>query len=218
MTHRCAGARVQAFAFGSYVPATTTTAATDGTYRLTGLKPGSYRIRFLGPEGSSYATEFYWDTITVGPPATVTGIDADLDASSTVSGSVSGPAGPVAGAEIALFSDGDGYVAGRGATTGADGTFTVSDVPDGTYRVRVTPPAGSGLATEWYGERRRPVVGHRDRRVRWFRHRHRRAPQALTGPPAPVPVLACRHGSAGTPTAAADARQVGTRTADRRRR
>jgi hypothetical protein len=153
-----AAARVRLFpTSGGYVPVATATAAADGTYVLSGIAPGDYYVRFVGPVDGSYRSDWYRDDemylrtlVTVGIEGTVTGIDGDLDPASTVSGVVSGPDGPVAGAKVSLYSNTDRYLASIEATTASDGTFTATGVPAGSYRVMVRPPAGSGLAAEWY--------------------------------------------------------------------
>jgi hypothetical protein len=50
--------------------------------------------------------------------------------------------GGVAGARVQIVGDG----ASREGTTGADGNYDFQDLPAGSYRVTVTPPAGLALA------------------------------------------------------------------------
>lgn len=57
---------------------------------------------------------------------------------------------PVAGARVSLFAPTDTFAPTRRVDTAADGTFSAADLPYGTYRVQITPPAGSGLVLEWH--------------------------------------------------------------------
>jgi hypothetical protein len=66
-----------------------------------------------------------------------------VDAGSTISGTVLGPADvPLAGAAVRLVSDG---VPSTVAVTTAGGSFALDAAPGGTVTVEVTPPDGSGL-------------------------------------------------------------------------
>ena len=80
-------------------------------------------------------------TATVPPGATapVTGQDFVLPALPTVSGTVTGPDGPVAGVTVELVGSTSTYR----AVTRADGTYALPRVPAGSYSLAVpTPPAG----------------------------------------------------------------------------
>jgi hypothetical protein len=59
---------------------------------------------------------------------------------------------PVSGASITVVTAGQGItgaIVGQ-ATTDANGSFTVANLTVGSYRLNVTPPAGSGLSTAFY--------------------------------------------------------------------
>lgn len=53
---------------------------------------------------------------------------------------------PVAGVEVVLFGDAEVMP----VTTAPDGRYAVADVPDGEYRLRFAPPAGSDLAATFW--------------------------------------------------------------------
>ncbi len=109
-------------------PRSVTTGA-DGTYDAA-VSAGAYTITV---RAFGYVTATRNATVTAGATATV---DVELVAAArhTVSGTVTlqGNGAPVAGATVTLAS------ALPQATTGADGTFSVPDVPEGTYTLSVT--------------------------------------------------------------------------------
>jgi len=105
------------------------TTGTDGTYDVA-VSAGDYTltVRAFG-----YLTATRTATVTAGA---TTSVDVDLAAAPrhAVSGTVTLQAtgAPVAGATVTLAS------ALPPATTGADGTFSVADVPEGTYTLSVS--------------------------------------------------------------------------------
>ncbi|HVG25344.1 MAG TPA: carboxypeptidase-like regulatory domain-containing protein [Thermoanaerobaculia bacterium] len=104
------------------------TTLANGQYTLL-VAPGAYRLLVFDPR-LDYATSYAPDTRTVAVDATTTH-DFTMRRGTRVSGSVrQGNDAPVAGAEVLVF-DLAGNSAG-GATTGADGTFTLVVLP-GTY-------------------------------------------------------------------------------------
>ena len=56
----------------------------------------------------------------------------------------------MAGARVVFYSPTDKYAGSYEAVTGVDGSFAIAALPSNTYRVRIVPPSGSGLAVEWY--------------------------------------------------------------------
>lgn len=113
----------------------------DGRFHVGGIPAGEYRVCFYPIVGYSHEC---WDDaegLDAATPVVLvdgearTGIDAVLDPLASVSGSVTGPDGaPVAGAEVTLSS-----ATGLATTTLADGTFTITDVPRGSWAVCVQP-------------------------------------------------------------------------------
>lgn len=139
-------------------PAATTTSLSSGLYWFAELANGEYRVHVTPPAGSPYAPTW------VGGPTreratamTVTDFggthraDVVLQAPVSVTGTVTDGAGAaLPGAEVAVFATGTAWLPSATATTGADGTYAVAGLASGSYEVRVRPPTGSGLATEWH--------------------------------------------------------------------
>lgn len=154
-----AGVTVSASSAADTVVRTTTTAA-DGTYKLTGLPTGSYRLRFSS-DTLPVAAE-WWNNVPDFASATPvavrasqirTGFNAYLDRPSTISGHVTLPPGVVA-------ADGqvhvDAYSPARElvgtADVRADGTYTIRGMTPGTYRLLFRAD-GLPVAYEWWQDR-----------------------------------------------------------------
>ncbi len=136
-----------------------TRTASDGTYTIQGLLPGDYRVQARAP-GQGLAGEFYNDTtdwslataVTVATGATQGGIDFTLVQGGSISGTVYEADGvtPVANANVWANS----YVCcgdGNGTRTGSDGTYTISALAPGEYRVQAAAE-DQGLAGEFYND------------------------------------------------------------------
>ena len=110
-----AGIEVTAYPEGSPRPLPAVFTAADGTYILTGLAAGSYKLRFFDP-GGRFVAEFYdnrpslsaADPVAVEAGAVVTGIDARLasfgTASTVGSGAAARPRGRTAGTPSTVCS------------------------------------------------------------------------------------------------------------------
>ncbi|HEV3093511.1 MAG TPA: carboxypeptidase regulatory-like domain-containing protein [Solirubrobacteraceae bacterium] len=119
------------------------TTGSDGTYTLTGLYSGSYTVYFKPPSGANYLSQYYNGAATssgatpvsVGDGADVTGISASLQTGGQISGTVTSQTtgAVISGLWVYVF-DSSGNSAGS-AQTGADGTYTVSNLPTGSYEV-----------------------------------------------------------------------------------
>ena len=97
--------------------------------------------------------------ITVSAGQTGAGIDAQLEETGAISGSVTDTNGnPVSGVRVSAYGPGDRWVGSHTTSTAADGTYRIGDlrpVETGSgdeYRVLFAPPAGSGLASEWFDD------------------------------------------------------------------
>ncbi len=146
---------------------TTYTAITNalGDYTLSGVPDGSYRVRAWK---SGRCAEYYEEvpaiaaatTLSVTAPETIENVDFTLDVGATISGhvqeAVTGT--PISSTYVALmrltidsYGSESWQTAGPYAYTDASGNYTLTDVPDGTYRIWF---AHNTHAQEYYpGER-----------------------------------------------------------------
>lgn len=113
----------------------------DGVYTAPDLRPGAWRVGFEPPTGSPFVAELYDDARTYETQTVVTLAsgeakslnDAVLARGNTISGRILAPDGtPRAGIEVNASSEAGG---GRGGSTGADGTYTITGLADGDYTV-----------------------------------------------------------------------------------
>lgn len=136
----------------------------NGSYRLTGLNPGSYVLRADPTEVQGYAQTYYSNGISlmssepvqVSGGSTVGSIDFMLNEAASIAGYVNGPDGhPAIGVDIDIFSaDGMEKLAQNAATDG-NGYFSLHGLPAGTYLIRAQPSPGSGSISTAIGGVRR---------------------------------------------------------------
>ena len=126
-----------------------------GDYAIRGLSNDAYRVRFGGP---GFATEYYDDVLdrydpyatdldattvlTITNGETIGNVDAALNGSASVSGTVTGPGGlPLAGIDVWIEFSWDWY--NLEATTDENGEYLVENLPPDAYVVRFSDPAGN---------------------------------------------------------------------------
>jgi hypothetical protein len=152
-------------------PVSATTAA-DGSYTLPSVAPGTYTA-VASKAGSTSDTRA--GIVVVG--GSVTAQDFTLAAAGSITGQAKGPSGTgVALARIDLLRD--GVVVG-GTYTGPDGRYTLVDVAPGTYQLRATAPAATGLGSTVVppftvgagGTVTQDIALYEARRSRWPRRR-----------------------------------------------
>ena len=115
------------YAGGAFAPDCTLPTVDATTFGLNGTNSSL----FIGGDWNTTFDDF---VVVIEPPATgeITGVVLD-------------PGGtPVEGASVALGS------LGISDLTGVDGSFALTGLPAGDYELSVLPPAGSGLAIEYY--------------------------------------------------------------------
>ena len=152
-----ANARVQVYdaADTGSTPKATVYTMANGSYTVIGLPTGSYKIFF---SADCFFSEWYSnrtdrslaDPVPVTSGQTNSGIDAVLEASGCISGTVRNGAGVgIQNVWVAIF-DASGYGL-FGIPTNADGTYTASGLASGNYKVRFHAP--QGYLTEWYNNK-----------------------------------------------------------------
>ena len=154
------GAQVHAYLItDTWVGPGFATTGPDGTYAMD-VPAGQFRLLFQGPTGGGFIGEWWDDSPTraggahvlVTPGGTVPGVDAELVAGGTITGTVTDAGGPVEAAQVWVYASTDTWVGTEATSTGADGTYTLGGIPDGSYRVLFRPPTGSGLLHEWWDD------------------------------------------------------------------
>ncbi|HTU31884.1 MAG TPA: carboxypeptidase-like regulatory domain-containing protein [Solirubrobacteraceae bacterium] len=142
-----------------------TQTSSDGSFSLTGLLPGTYKVEFV-PQSGNLAYQFYSgqtslataNTVTVGAGQTVPGVNAGLSAGGSISGTVTAKASGAGVADASVYlEDGAGDTLDS-TTTGPDGTYTLGGIPSGAgYHVEFdTPssqlPGGGFYETQWWND------------------------------------------------------------------
>lgn len=126
-----------------------------GAYTVQGIPAGAYRVEFLG-DGLSYANQFYdgktredeATSITLSSGQKRAGIDAALQPDAAIAGKVTANSGrPLAGVEVVAVALEGG--AQTTAPTEADGTYTLTGLTPGEYRVSFEPGV-KHFAAQWY--------------------------------------------------------------------
>jgi len=133
----------------------------DGSYQISGLLTGSYKIRFGNPE--DWMSIFYpevpeWydnqpttataQVISVTAPNRVDGIDAVLEQCASLSGHIVTDLGAGLGNISVRAYDAVGIERGR-ATSLPDGIYSINCLPSGSFRIHFDTGA-TGYVAEWY--------------------------------------------------------------------
>jgi hypothetical protein len=132
--------------------------AADGTYRLSGLAAGSYKLQFAGYQ-SGALTQWYnnassfstANAIGVAAGQDLTGINATLVKGASISGKVSAPAGVnLRSVYINVVpEDSQDSFSTSFVQLAADGTYRVAGLPAGSYKVEFGG-YNSGALPQWY--------------------------------------------------------------------
>lgn len=122
----------------------------DGTYSLSGLQPGSYRVQFDRLSGTAFAAAQFFDhvaeqdgssasSVDLQPGEARTGIDADLQAGGVIDGTLVDSTGsPLASCTVQAYTT-DDHLVTRSAWTDESGQFAVGGLASGDYSLRVLP-------------------------------------------------------------------------------
>ena len=143
------------------------TSATNGTYSVLGLLPGSYDVEFAaGSCGGDYVTQWYNDTPTGAPSISAaqvvvvsvtspaTSINAAMAPSTSISGTVDAAASGVDIGNMCVWAYPVGGGAAGKATTALDGMYTITGIAAGSYSVEfyTFPCGGRSYVTQWYND------------------------------------------------------------------
>jgi hypothetical protein len=135
-----------------YINQTTTLA--DGSYNLGGLYAGTYRIEFVST-GGLHQREYYDDTqefgsaedIAVAAATTLTGYDAALAAAGRIDGTVTDASSSgIPNIDIVVYrydAESSYWVEQTYGYTNYDGSYSVSGLPAGVYRVGARDNSGN---------------------------------------------------------------------------
>ena len=127
----------------------------DGSYAITGLPAGSYKVAFYGA-GLGFADQYYdeadtlatAETIALAAGQTVGGIDAQLQVGGSISGIVTSAATgrPLSGVLVCGLSAQEAVV--ECSVSEADGVYRIAGIPPGEWRVGFD--AGDAFQVQFY--------------------------------------------------------------------
>jgi len=145
---------------GDWIYGTGNETSDDGTYTITGLAPGHYRLR-ADTGATDYISEYYNNVlnfddasiITISGTETLTGYDFNLAPGGSISGYVFDSNGDViTDANISVHArpadsswDGQGIYVSK-----SDGSFTISGLLPGEYKVEINNNEEPGYETRYY--------------------------------------------------------------------
>ncbi|MCK6079029.1 carboxypeptidase regulatory-like domain-containing protein [Microbacterium sp. EYE_5] len=131
------------------------TTGKDGEYSVSLLPPGRYKVSFSA--GDYFDAWWGGDSqqsaaiIDVAAGEVVTGVDAPLVRSASLSGIVRDEAGqPVEDATVTTWFNVGPSQHGHGVTTDDAGRWRISGLEGGEYRVQVEAPSGANLIERWW--------------------------------------------------------------------
>ncbi|HMT06112.1 MAG TPA: carboxypeptidase regulatory-like domain-containing protein, partial [Solirubrobacterales bacterium] len=130
---------------------------TDGSYRLGGLTTGSYRVRFTDCGDNNVFTEFYDDKPdleSATPVAVTTGIETSaINAQLATGGSITGTVTNNLNQPLENICVDASSTSGNqwgSARTNADGSYSITRLSSGTYRVEFRDCGGNRVLREYY--------------------------------------------------------------------
>lgn len=138
----------------------------DGAYSIRGVDAGSYRLSYSAQMDHGSTTLKEWwnnapdfssaDEVSVAPATDIAGLDVVLSVgdgsvldtnSASLSGTVTDAAGnPLPGASVSV----EGIDIGDGFQVGPDGSWSMTSLPAGPYRVSFSAVIDGTLVTEWW--------------------------------------------------------------------
>ena len=129
----------------------------DGTWSISGLAAGSYRIGASDPAGAHATVWAGGTSLATAEPLTLSDsspVESVGDLTSAGLGAASGTVldgGGQPASGVCVYVDrADGTYSGVGTCTGADGRYWLGPLPEGEYTVAYYPPGSTGTSTHWY--------------------------------------------------------------------
>jgi len=155
--HALAGACVVAFDTSAGFPnVDSVLAGSDGTFTLTGLAAGSYRIEASGASGSFCQVASAGGlgiglstSVTVGAGGTTAGVAVAVPASGAIAGVISSSQGGISGQCVSAtpmagtFSNPYIWQGNTSSPTGSDGAYRIDNLSPGAYRITVAACQGT---------------------------------------------------------------------------
>ncbi len=152
--------RVQVFSETGYTMVGSSLVLSDGSYSVTGLAAGGYKLNFspsgtLVPEWWNDKPDYYSATVvTVAAGEKRTGVNASLANGATISGRITLPDGvtaPFGSLMVTVAPTTSEYSSVGAVRLEADGSYTVTNVPAGTYKVKFSAYNVPALS-EWWND------------------------------------------------------------------
>ncbi|MGR0481621.1 MAG: hypothetical protein ACTFAL_09510 [Candidatus Electronema sp. V4] len=131
----------------------------DGSYTVSGLRAGSYKVEF-DADDVRYSSEWHSnkasfdaaDAVAVTLGVTTANINADLEVGGSISGRMNAAGAGVSGYVQVYILEGSWGSWAAGASTEADGSYTVSGLRAGSYKVMFDAD-DRNYAYEWYNDK-----------------------------------------------------------------
>lgn len=131
----------------------------SGQYTIRALPTGSYKIEFGDCNGTDYITRYYNNhpsystpnSVSVTAPSVISGINAKLVLGGIVTGTVTDNAAspaPLADISVSVLSSTGSFI--TGATTPANGQYSIAGVPAGSKKVVFSDCAGGDYVPQYY--------------------------------------------------------------------
>jgi len=131
--------------YGAWRSAGEAVTAADGSFRLMNIFPGAYDLLISPPQGELHLQFAEILGVNVYPGVTTALAPIELLIGGAITGTVTDGVYEVAGAIVeVVWRDiyGPWWYAGD-VRTGADGSFTIPNMPPGSYDLRIFPPQGA---------------------------------------------------------------------------